>query len=149
MQLNLPIFPAESKAVNTILSVMTIDDFVYYFVNGNIIRTHLQSSHDDFKFHIADLISLKICKKSEVVRFFGVSIDLVTRACALHREEGARGFYKHRITNGTASQMGVDRLQRIQKAMEKGESQNSIAQKEGISEGTIRYNITIGKLKKK
>ncbi len=149
MQLNLPIFPVDSRPINSILSVVTIDDFVYYFVNGNPIRTHPVGSITDFKFHIAEMIHLKICKKSEAAVFFNVSIELIKNACKVLKEEGIAGFYKDKHNGISASQMLPDRIIRIQESLDKGQSNLSIAKREGISEGTIRYNISIGKLKKK
>lgn len=149
MQLNLPIFPANCRPINSRLSVLTLDGFVYYFMNGNPIRTHPVGSIADFKFHIAEMIHLKICKKSEVVCFFDVSIELVKNACKILKEEGISGFYKNKLHQITSSQMLPDRIIRIQEAINKGQSNLSISKREGISEGTIRYNISNGKLKKK
>ena len=40
-------------------------------------------------------------------------------------------------------------LKRIQSKLNKGQSVNSIAKQEGISEGCIRYSVKTGKLEKK
>jgi len=40
-------------------------------------------------------------------------------------------------------------LKRVQSKLDKGQSNNSISKQEGIREGTIRYAIQTGRLKKK
>ena len=45
-------------------------------------------------------------------------------------------------------QMTPDKLLRIQEKLDNGQSKNSIASQEGVSEFTIRYHFKIGKLKK-
>jgi DNA-binding NarL/FixJ family response regulator len=51
--------------------------------------------------------------------------------------------------HGRSYKMTPERLSRIQKLLNKGESNNSIACQEGISEGSIRYMIKQGQLKKR
>ena len=53
------------------------------------------------------------------------------------------------LQNKKVSQkMDFDKLNRIQEKIHKGQSLNSIAREENINEGTIRYAIKTGKLKK-
>jgi hypothetical protein len=149
MQLNLPIFPSECRPVNTRLSVLLSDGFVYYFVNGNPIRTHPENSTTDFKFHIAEMILLNICKKSEVCRFFNVSKNMILTACKTLEKDGIAGFYKERKNQIIDAHLLPENLRRMQEGLDRGESNVRVAKQEGVHEGTIRYNIKIGKLKKK
>ena len=88
------------------------------------------------------------CQQTDIVRAFGVSDDSVSRSVKLYKEKGEAGFFGEDGRKGKAHKMLPDRISRIQKQLDKGINVNQIAKKEKISEGTIRYWIKKGKLKK-
>lgn len=66
----------------------------------------------------------------------------------LYHKKGEEGFFGADHGQRVCPAMLPDRLERVQRMLDKGMSNYSIAKKEKISEGTIRYALQTGKLKK-
>jgi hypothetical protein len=58
MQMQLPIFPASTKLVNSNVGIFEKDDFIYYLHNGSPIFCHDEN----------DLNSYKIIKMKKIVK---------------------------------------------------------------------------------
>jgi hypothetical protein len=58
-------------------------------------------------------------------------------------------FFKEDARHGRSYKLLPDVLDRSQGKMNDGRSPYSIAKEEGISEGSIRYTVSLGRLKKK
>jgi hypothetical protein len=65
------------------------------------------------------------------------------------REEGEAGFFKPESRHGHLYRMLPDMMERVQKKLDAGQSNYSIAKEEGLSEGSIRYGLKQGYLKKR
>jgi len=85
----------------------------------------------------------------DIVRIFHVSTDSVRRWKKRLSEEGEDAFFKEENRHGRSHKLLPDKLDRIQLELDKGRSVNSIAKDENISEGSIRYSISLGRLKKR
>jgi len=149
MELLLPIFPKDTILITSTIGVFEQDNFIFYLQSGLPIYSHPKESLDHFRFFTAKLVTLGRCRQVDIVRAFGVSADSVARSVKLYREKGELGFFGPDGRKGKAHKMLPERKVRIQKSLDKGLSVNSIAKKEKISEGTIRYWIKKGELKKK
>jgi hypothetical protein len=68
--------------------------------------------------------------------------------CVSLSRRGCRDLWKKTGVMATVNKMTPERLARIQKRLNKGESNSSVAKQEGVSEGSIRYMLKQGKLKK-
>lgn len=148
MQLNLPIFPKETRLVNEHLGVYEHDGLIQYIVNGLPVYSHPKEDIRAFRFITSNFIHQRICRKVEIERFFGVSEDSVWRYYKKFVNQGEAGFFGDDARHGTAHKIvGACRL-RIQEKLDKGQSVNSIAKEEGVRESAIRYQIKQGLLKK-
>jgi hypothetical protein len=134
MQLQLPIFPQDTKLINPILGVYERAGIVQYLLNGMPMYSHAKDDIQAFRFITSNCIHLGLCRKVDIQRAFGVSDDSVGRAYKRYR-------HAHIIT-------GEVRI-RIQAKLDQGQSNNSIAKEEGIRESAIRYALQEGYLKKK
>jgi len=82
------------------------------------------------------------------VRVFHVSTDSVKRWKKKLSDLGEAAFFSPVIAHNSSHKLLPDVLVRIQEKLDLGKSVNSIAKKEKIAEGSIRYAIRQGRLKK-
>ncbi len=148
-QLLLPLFPSDTKMINLILGFREQSGTVFYLLNGMPIYSHACEDLHKFRFITSNLILQGLCKNKEIVDAFHVSSDSVRRWKKLLDEQGESAFFKEEARHGRPHKLLPKALVRIQVELDKGRSVNSIAKQEGLSEGTLRYAITQGKLKKK
>jgi transposase len=114
------------------------------------VFAHGEEDLNSFRYIVSNFIDQGLCKKVEVQRAFHVSDDSIYRYCKLYKEKGADGFFGERPRSKRRSHKMVgETTLKIQKEIDKGRSVNSIAKEFGISEGTIRYQIQQGYLKKR
>ena len=149
MQLFLPLFPRETKMISSCLGVYENDDIVQYIANGLPIYCHTSEDLQSFRFITSNFINQGLCKATEVARCFNISVDTVTRYLSKLRNEGEAAFFSEEKRKGYCHKIRGKVLTSIQKRLDQGQSVNSIAKAEGLSEGSIRYSIKQGYLKKK
>jgi hypothetical protein len=148
MQLQLPFFPREAQQINDHVGVYEKDDLVQYIVNGLPVYCHARDNINAFRFITSNFIHQGICRKVDIERFFGVSEDSIYRYYKKFLEKGEHGFFGEDARRGRAHKIIGERLIRIQKKLDTGQSVNSIAKEEGVRESAIRYAIKQGYLKK-
>lgn len=148
-QLLLPLFPTDTQLLTPNPGVREYEGFVHYLLNGLPIYSHTKTDHLRFRYITSHLLLQGLCKNQDVVDLFHVSHDSVRRWKKKLTEGGESAFFGiSEARHGHSSKLLPDVLERIQSEMNKGKSVYSIAQKEGISEGSIRYWIKQGVLKK-
>jgi len=148
-QLLLPLFPSDTRMINLILGVREQSGTVFYLHSGMPIASHSIDDHKKFRYITSSLILQGLCKNKDIVDAFHVSIDSVRRWKKLLDEQGESAFFNEDSRHGHTHKLLPNVLERIQNELDKGRSVNSIAKQEGLSEGTLRYAIKHGKLKKK
>jgi len=148
MQLLLPIFPTSTVMITASLGFYLKDDIVTYLLNGLPIDSHPKDSLKSFRYTTAKLVVMGLCRQVDIIKSFGVSEDSVIRSVKLYKEKGVQGFFEEDGRHGKCHKMLPERRERIQKMLDKGMSNYSIAKKEKIAEGTIRYALQQGYLKK-
>jgi len=149
MQLLLPIFPKEAKMISRCLGVVERDGLVQCIANGLPIYSHDKDNLAVFRSVTSNFIEQGLCRASEVARCFGIPDDSVRKQLARFREGGEQAFFGLNSSENKCHKLHGELLKRIQYKLDKGQSNNSIANEEGIREGTIRYAIKTGTLKKK
>lgn len=147
-QLLLPLFPTDTEMITPVLGVREQGGIVFYLLSGMPIYSHEKGSLHRFRFITSNLILQGLCKNVDIVRVFHVSTDSVRRWKKRLEEEGEEAFFKEENRHGRSHKLLPDVLERIQHKLDKGQSVNSIAKQEGLSEGSIRYSIDQGRLKK-
>ena len=148
MQLFLPLFPRETKMISSCLGVYENDGIVQYIANGLPVYSHVSEDLQSFRFITSNFINQGLCKATEVARCFGISIDTVNRYLSKLRTEGEVAFFSKEKRKGYCHKIRGKVLTDIQKRLDEGDSVNSIAKGEGLSEGSIRYALKQGYLKK-
>lgn len=145
-QLQLPVFPVGSTAINEELAFERRDDQVVYF-NGHLpIYTHTAKDVASFRFFTTQLIVNGTASQGEIVQAFGVPLTTVKRCCRLFRERGASAFFKpparrqgHRLT--------PEKLAEAQALLDEGKRVPEISARLGILVSTLHKAIDDGRLK--
>lgn len=148
-QLLLPIFPVGAELLTPVLGVYKEGNEVFYLLSGMPIYSHFENEHKKFRYITSHLILQGLCKNKDIERVFKVSSQSVKRYKKMLSEHGEEYFFSPDKRKGRSHKLLPDVLERIQKELDKGRSNYSIAKQEGISEGSIRYAISKGYLKKK
>lgn len=148
MQLQLPIFPVECKMISSSVGVYENEGLVQYIVNGLPVYAHGKEDLQAFRFFTSNLIHQGRCKQTEVERCFCVSTTSVMRNLKKFREQGEAAFFSPENRHGHCHKIRGEVHERVQKKLDKGQSINSIAKQEKLTEGAIRYAIKQGYLKK-
>jgi hypothetical protein len=148
MQLLLPIFPIKTKLITESLGVYERDGIIFYLHCGVPIHQHHKDDMNNFRFVTSHLVRQKMCRQTDIVRVFGVSEDSVSRYYKKYETEGESAFFGKDNRSGKRHKLIGERLERVQAALDKGESVYGTAKKEGVSEGALRYAIIKGYLKK-
>ena len=145
----LPIFPKEMEFITPQLGVKEEEGTVWYLFSGAPIFSHEKDDLSSFRYITANLIVMGRCKNQDIVKVFGVSSDSVRKWKKKFKEGGKKAFFQKDNRQGHSHKLTPDVLSRIQGKLNEGRSVNSIAKEEGISEGSIRYTLKQGYIKKK
>lgn len=134
--------------ISSCLGVYENNGIVQYIANGLPIYSHGSEDLQNFRFITSNLINQGLCQATEVARCFGISVDTVSRYLSKLRTAGETAFFSSEKRQGHCHKIRGKVLTNIQKRLDKDQSVNSIAKAEGLSEGSIRYAIKRGYLKK-
>jgi len=147
-QLLLPIFPGDTKMITPTLGVREVKGTVYYLHSGMPIYSHESGELHKFRYITSNLLMQGLCRNVDIEKTFHVSTDSVRRWKKRLIEQGEEAFFKPENRHGRSHKLLPDVLGRIQTKLDEGRSAYSIAKEEGLSEGSIRYAINMGRLKK-
>ena len=147
-QLLLPIFPIDTRMITMTLGVREQNETVYYLHSGMPIFSHESGDLTKFRYITSNLIVQGLCTNQDIIDAFHVSADSVRRWKRKLLEEGEDAFFKSESRHGRSHKLLPAVLNRIQQKLNEGQSASSIAKEEGLSEGSIRYAISLGRLKK-
>lgn len=148
MQTTLPFYPEKTEYINETLGICQQDGILTYISNGLPVYSHIREDYKSFRYITAKFVLLGRCSQQEVSDCFKVSYDSVKRSVQRLRQTGDSGFFTQDNRHGNGYKLVPEVLERMQKAMDKGVSNTEVARREKVSEGTIRYAIKRGMLKK-
>lgn len=148
-QLLLPLFQPGTKLITPTLGVIKRDATITYFISGMPIYSHQENELHKFRYTTSNFIVRGLCTATDIQRTFHVSIDSIRRWKKKFIDQGDEAFFNKDSRHGKSHKLLPEVLGRIQLELNKGRSVNSIAKDENISEGSIRYAINLGRLKKK
>jgi transposase len=145
-QLQLPVFPVGTTAINAELAFERQADQVVYF-NGHLpVFTHSAQDLASFRFFTTQLIVNGTASQGDIVKAFGVPLTTVKRCSRLYRERGASAFFKpparrqgHRLT--------PEKLAQAQALLDEGKTVPAISTQLGILASTLHKAIDDGRLK--
>lgn len=149
MQLQLPIFPATTKLINSNVGIFQREDFVYYLHNGSPVYCHHTEDRDSFRYIVANLVNSGLCKCSEIADAIGIHRKNVERYSKALREKGTKHFFNREDGRGQCHKMTENRISQAEELIRQGYSQKQTAEMLNVSEGAIRYHLRKGNIKKK
>ena len=147
-QLLLPLFDIDTQMITPTLGVRESNGTVYYLHSGVPIFSHESGDLNKFRYITSNLLLQGLCGNQDISDTFHVSLDSVRRWKNKLCDEGDRAFFSDAARHGRSHKLLPEVLERIQAKLDQGQSAYSIAKGEGISEGSIRYAISLGRLKK-
>ncbi|MCX6013369.1 MAG: hypothetical protein NTV30_08180, partial [Chloroflexi bacterium] len=121
---------------------------VFYLHCGVPIYSHEANDLNMFRYVTSNLLLQGLCNNQDIADTFHVSTDSVSRWKKKLAEQGEVIFFKEESRHGRSHKLLPDVLDRIQRKLDEKRNASSIAKEEGISEGSIRYAIRLGRLKK-
>lgn len=148
MQTQLPIFPENTKLINSSIGFFIKDNFVYYLHNGSPIYCHAKDARDSYRFILANLVVNDMCSCSEISRALGIQVKNVQRYAQDLRKHGMSYFFNREDNRGQCYKFTPEKQSQAQELLDKGHSQLQVAKAIGVSESAIRYHIRDGHLKK-
>ncbi|NEW85346.1 MAG: hypothetical protein GZ094_23695 [Mariniphaga sp.] len=148
MQLQLPIFPGQTKLINSSIGFFSKDDFIFYLHNGSPIFCHAKGDRNSYRYILANLVVNNMCGCSELSKALGINAKNVQRYVKDLREHGMGYFFNREDNRGQCHKFTIDKQAQAQKLLDTGYSQQRTAKELGISESAIRYHLREGNLKK-
>lgn len=149
MQMQLPIFPEDTKLINSCLGFKKSDDYVYYLHNGSPIFCHQKDDMNSYRYIAANLVDNGLCKCSELADALGVSRRNIERYAKSLRDKGSDWFLKRPERRGGAYKITDEMMGKAEKLINKFYSVSDVAGMLGVTEGALRYHIKNGSIKKK
>ncbi len=149
MQMQLPLFPPETKMLSDTWGVFEKDNMVYYIHSGQPVHIHSKSDIPTFRYIMAVLVNNHNCSIGQLSEVFGVNRKNIERYAQRLRDGGTEAFFNPVDNRGKCYKVSAQMLTQIQDLINAGVSQLRIAKQLNISESAIRYHLRIGNLKKK
>lgn len=149
MQLTLPLFSSDVTLISQNVGVYNQAGIVFFLINGLPVYSHKEGDLQAFRFFTSNLVSKGLCKKTEIMRAFHITIDQVNRACKIFETEGESGFFKAENRHGHCHKLIGENLVEAQRLLDMGQSNVSIGKACNVAESAVRYSIKQGYLKKK
>jgi transposase-like protein len=145
-QVQLPIFPVGSSAINDELGFEQRDGQVVY-INGHLpVFTHGVDDLASFRFFTTQLIINGTATQSQIAKAFGVPMTTIKRCCHQYRERGATGFFKPK-TRRQGRRLTPERVVEVQALLDQGQSVPEISRQTGLLASTLHKAIDQGRLK--
>lgn len=149
MQMQLPLFPRDTKLINDTLGFREQDGTVYYLHNGSPIYCHTKDNLSGYRFALANLVVNGLCTIGDLSKSLGVGRKNIERYVKAYREHGAGHFFERKERRGQCHKMTANKLTAIQNDLDLGLSVYRISLNHEISEAAVNYHIKNGNLKKK
>jgi transposase len=149
MQMQLPLFPKQTRLVNASVGIFEKEDFVYYLHNGSPVFCHHKDDLNSYRYIVAHMVSARLFKCSEIAKAIGVSSRNIQRYSKALREKGSDWFFNRPEHRGTCYKLNSDLLLKAQQMIDGFFTVSDTAKVLGVSEGALRYHIRNGNIKKK
>lgn len=145
-QVQLPLFPSGTKAINEVLAYERREDQVVYY-NGHLpVFTHRTDDLGSFRLFTTQLIVNGTATQEQIVRAFGVPLTTVKRSCRRYRERGAEAFFKPPARR-QGSRLTPERLAEAQRLLDQGQRVPEISAALGILPSTLHKALKDGRLR--
>ncbi|GAH31048.1 unnamed protein product, partial [marine sediment metagenome] len=121
-----PVFPPDSRYINSKIAIKIIKDSIYYFNGEMPIYHHHKDDYQSFRYITSQIVDLGIAKQMEIVRTFKVSKESVKRWVKTYREKGGNGFFNTRTGKKKGNVLTDDILGKVQSELNLGKLPKAI-----------------------
>jgi transposase-like protein len=144
-QVQLPLFPVGTTAINPELAFERREEQVVYF-NGHLpVFTHPTDDLASFRFFTTQLIVNGTATQGQIVKAFGVPVTTVKRCCRQYRQGGAAVFFRPPVRR-QGHRLTPELLTQAQGLLEQGRSVPQISRQLEILASTLHKAIDHGRL---
>jgi biotin operon repressor len=149
MQMQLPLFPTDTKRINNSVGVREQNGTVYYLHNGSPVFCHEKDDMNSYRYITGNLVVTGLCRCSEIADALGVKRRNIERYAKTLREKGSQWFFNRQEKRGTCYKLDESSLLHAQELIDKDSSVAEAARRVEVTEGALRYHIRKGTIKKK
>lgn len=146
MQTFFPVYPFDTKMINSKIGIKTIQDIVLYFNGDGPIYQHNKDDYQSFRYITSQMIELKTVRQTEIISFFKVSKESVIRWSKIYRQKGGKGFFGTKKFEKRGNVLTKELLPEIQGYLNQGKSVKEIGEDLSIKPDTIQKGIQTGRL---
>lgn len=145
-QLLLPLLPSGATVINGGISVFSGEDVWTYFSGLAPIFSHSKDDLASFRMFTAALVDQGTCRRTDIVRCFGVSLSSVKRSLKKFREQGAGAFFAERMVRG-GTVFTPEVLSEVQDMLNQGATREEICEQFSIKRTTLKKAVSSGRLR--
>jgi len=144
----LPVYPKDTKMINSDIGIKNIGEKILYFNGGMPIYQHHVNDYKSFRYITSQMIDLKTVRHVEIISSFKVSKESVNRWLRIYRQEGAIGFFREKKVTKKGTTLTDDMLLKAQALLNFGKTPKEIGEELDIKPDTIRKAINSHRLTK-
>lgn len=144
-QIQLPIFPAGSLAINANLACRCENGSVVFFLGHLPVFTHQTHDLASFRLFTSQLIVQGSATQGDIQKAFGVALVSIKRATKLFRTRGAAGFFAPKPRR-VGSQLTDEKINQARVLLSAGEPLARVSELTGVLSDTLRKAIGSGRL---
>lgn len=148
MQTFFPVYPADTKMINSKIGIKTIEGMVLYFNADSPIYQHDKDDYQSFRYITSQMIELKTVRQIDIISFFKVSKESVIRWSKIYRQKGGKGFFGTKKFEKCGNVLTKEILPEIQGYLNQGKTVKEIGEELSIKPDTIQKGIQTGRLKR-
>lgn len=148
-QLQLPIFPSETKLINNSVGVECKDGKVVYLHGHLPLFQHAVEDLNSFRFFTSQMVDSGVVRAGELVEAFGVPLGTVKRYVGVYRAQGGSGFFQSRQRKRSETKLTADNKARAEQLLSAGHSVAEVSRQTGVLATTLHKAITAGRLESK
>lgn len=144
----LPVFPKDTRMINTDIGIKHIGEKILYFNGGMPMYQHHKNDYKSFRYITSQMIDLKTVRHIEIISTFKVSKESVNRWLRIYRQEGACGFFQKKKVVKQGTVLTDDVLPKAQGLLNLGKTTKEIGEELDIKRDTIQKAISFHRLTK-
>lgn len=148
-QLQLPIFPSGTKAINNNVGVECKEGKVVY-VHGHLpVFQHGEKDLNSFRYFTSQMVDSGVVRAGEVVEAFGVPLGTVKRYVSVYRAQGGSGFFQTKQRQRSATKLTAENKETAERLLRAGQSVAEVSRQTGVLATTLHKAINAGRLESK
>jgi hypothetical protein len=143
-----PVFPKDSKMINSDIGLKTVGEMIIYYNGGMPVYQHRIDDYKGFRYFTSMMIDLKNVSHEDIISTFKVSKESVNRWLRTYRTEGGNGFFQEKKSTKRGTKLTDEVLVKVQGLLNLGKTPKEIGAELDIKRDTIQKAISAHRLTK-